>query len=65
MFKSQLKYILNDLDKHKRPKQQILAECIQTRLDRSLQSYYQDLMESYNYLCQRNALRLAKKLNRS
>lgn len=65
MFKHQLSSILKDLNKHKRNKSQLLEEAVQKRLDLSLQNYYRDILESYEFLSNRNALKLARKLNRS
>ena len=65
MFKQQLSIILKDLNKHKRNKSQLLEEAVQKRLDLSLQTYYRDILESYEFLSSRNALKLARKLNRS
>lgn len=64
-FKTNLKHILTELQYHKRDKQVILETAIQKRLDKSLQSYYQDLVESYEFLANCNSLRMAKRLNRS
>lgn len=65
MFKHQLSIILKDLNNHKRNKSQLLEEAVQKRLDLSLQTYYRDILESYEFLSSRNALKLARKLNRS
>lgn len=64
-FKTNLKHILTELQHYKRDKQVILETAIQKRLDKSLQSYYQDLVESYDFLVNCNSLRMAKRLNRS
>ena len=64
-FKTNLKHILTELQYHKRDKQVILETAIQKRLDKSLQSYYQDLVESYEFLANCNSLRMAKRLNRT
>ena len=42
--------MLSDIKKHQRDKDALLAEYVQIRLDKSLQTYYKELIDSYNVL---------------
>ena len=64
MLKDELNIILHDLDKHNRSKSQLLEHFVSARLDASLNVYYAEILESYEFLKSRNQLKLAKKINR-
>lgn len=50
MIEEVVKQMLEDVKKHNRTKDELLAYYIQTRLDKSIKTYYQQLLESYNFL---------------
>ena len=64
MLRDELNKILGDLNKHNRSKAQLLEYFVVTRLDASLNVYYDEILESYEFLKSRNQLKLAKKINR-
>ena len=64
MLKQELNIILNDLNKRNRSKSKMLEQFVSNRLDASLNTYYSELLESYEFLKSRNQLKLAKKINR-
>ena len=64
MLKDELNKILSDLNKHNRSKAQLLEYFVAARLDASLNTYYDEILESYEFLKSRNQLKLAKKINR-
>ena len=49
---------------HHEDKEKFLAECIQVRLNDSLQSYYKELLDSFNTLNCRNPYKIIKKLGK-
>lgn len=57
-----LRGMLNDLSNHHRGRKQLLIEYVNNRLDKSLKSYYNELMSTYEMLSRRNATRVLKKL---
>lgn len=57
-----LDYILEELQQHKRNKEELLALCIQERLNRSLQVYEKQLSYSLKYYKKANEIRILKKL---
>lgn len=50
-----LKDMLKDTNKHKRPKENLLEHFVSMRLDKSIQTYYKQLLESVDYLANREA----------
>ena len=50
MFKQELLSIRNDLNKHHRDKSKLLEYYINTRLNKTIDAYYSDIMDNYNYL---------------
>lgn len=50
-----LKDMLKDINKHKRPKENLLEYFVSMRLDKSIQIYYKQLLESVDYLANREA----------
>ncbi len=50
-----LKDMLKDINKHKRPKENLLEYFVSMRLDKSIQIYYKQLLESVDYLSNREA----------
>ncbi len=64
LFKEKLYYILSDLSKHKHSKSETFAIRVQERLDRSLESYSDELDKSLHYLTYRDTINVLKKMNR-
>lgn len=60
-----LNSMILDLKKHDRNKQELIEEYINSRLDKSLKSYYEDLMQTYNSITKRDAARVLKKAMQS
>lgn len=50
-----LKDMLKDINNHKRPKENLLEYFVSMRLDKSIQTYYKQLLESVDYLSNREA----------
>lgn len=57
-----LNYILEELQQHKRNKEELLAICIQQRLNKSLEVYEKQLSYSLKYYTKANEIRILKKL---
>lgn len=57
-----LNYILEELQQHKRNKEELLAICIQERLNKSLEVYEKQLSHSLKYYTKANEIRILKKL---
>ena len=57
-----LNYILGELQQHKRNKEELLAICIQERLNKSLEVYEKQLSYSLKYYTKANEIRILKKL---
>lgn len=64
MFKQELLSIRNDLNKHHRDKSKLLEYYINTRLNKTIDAYYSDIMDSYNYLNNRNEFNMIKRMSR-
>ena len=64
MFKQELLLIRNDLNKHHRDKSKLLEYYINTRLNKSIDAYYSDIMDNYNYLNNRNEFNMIKRMSR-
>lgn len=45
-----IKQMLKDLNKHKRPKEKLLSYFIEYRLNKSIQTYYKQLSNSVDHL---------------
>lgn len=57
-----LNHILEDLQKHKRNKEDLVALCIQERLNKSLEVYEKQLSYSLKYYTKADEIRILKKL---
>lgn len=57
-----LNYILAELQQHKRNKEELLAICIQERLNKSLEVYEKQLSYSLKYYTKANEIRILKRL---
>lgn len=64
MIIKQINELLDDLSKHHRPKGDVIYEAISKRLDKSLQTYNDDLNDSFKYLQNRKPDNLMRKLNK-
>lgn len=56
-----LRNMLNDLSSHHRDKSELLTHYVNSRLDKSLKNYYEELMQTYDYLTRRDAERVLKR----
>lgn len=57
-----LRHMLSDLDKHRRPRKELLSDYIQSRLDLSLKNYYEDLMKAYDAITRKDAAKIIKRV---
>ena len=64
MFEQELLSIRNDLNKHHRDKSKLLEYYINTRLNKTIDAYYSDIMDNYNYLNNRNEFNMIKRMSR-
>ena len=60
-----LQIILNDLNKYKREKSDLLAYYVEMRLNKSFQSYYDELTQSFKYSSRKDGYKVMKKLNKN
>lgn len=63
-FQNTLYYILEDLRKHKRSRNDSMEAYVSTRLEESLKSYEHNTSQSVDFLTARNSINVLKKLNR-
>ncbi len=59
-----LQNVLHDLSKHKRDKNTLLMTYVEERLNKSLQSYYEELTDSFDFLKYKNSQTVLDKMNR-
>ena len=64
MFEQELLLIRNDLNKHHRDKSKLLEYYINTRFNKTIDAYYSDIMDSYNYLNNRDEFNMIKRMSR-
>ncbi len=64
MFEQELLSIRNDLNKYHRDKSKLLEYYINTRLNKTIDAYYSDIMDSYNYLNNRDEFNMIKRMSR-
>ena len=64
MFKQELLSIRNDLNKYHSDKSKLLEYYINTRLNKTIDAYYSDIMDSYNYLNNRDEFNMIKRMSR-
>ena len=62
-FKDKLYNIREDLDSHKRDRDQSLSIMVEQRLQKSMESYNKDIANGIAYISRRSSLRVLKKLN--
>lgn len=58
----ELQKILNDLQKHKRPKSELMPIYIQERLEKSLAAYYNDVNMRLRYYKDKDGLKILQEL---
>lgn len=63
-MKDKLYNIIKELSFYKRNKNDLLAQYINERLNKSLQTYYKELIDSFDYLKYKDSSNILKKLNR-
>lgn len=64
VLEDNIKNMLADLKLHKRDKANLLEVFIEKRLNASLKAYYDEIMQSYNSLLNKDNLRAMKKIIR-
>ena len=64
MFRDKLYFILNDINKHKRPPDQLMEVCIAERLETALETYMNSLNSSAEYVTKQDSLNVLKKINK-
>ena len=64
LYKDKLYNILDELQCYKGSRIELLAQCVQERLDTALDAYKHALDSSCEYLAKKNELTVLKKLNR-
>ena len=64
MITRNIQSLLEDLCNHHRNREDIIYEAVSKRLDKSLQSYNDELEDSLKYLKNRKPDRLMRKLNK-
>lgn len=62
MFVDTIRSMLEDLEKHKRPKDSLTSFYVQARLTKSIQSYYSDLLKAQTSLEASNTKKVFKEL---
>lgn len=61
-FKAKLYNILEDLNKHKRSKNDMMQDCINSRLNNNFNNYKKELENSLHYINIQNELSVMKKM---
>lgn len=64
MTQSSIYQMLKDLGEHKRSKETLLKVFIENRLNKCLETYYDDITSSYESLKQKNEIHILRKLNK-
>ena len=62
MLKDRLDVMISELQEHKRAKSDLELYYVQKRLNLSLENYQEDLAAYFNYLKNRNLIKITKKL---
>lgn len=62
MTKDNLYDILEELNQYKRDKSQLIVFYINERLNKSLETYYKTMINSFNFVAKQNELKLMKSL---
>ena len=63
MFKDELEIIKKNLSEHHRNRKEVLIDCVNLKLNQSLQDYYKSMLRSQNVLANRNPIRTIKKMS--
>lgn len=64
MDSKMLLQMLEELASHHRNKKDLLPIYVNTRLDKSLKNYYEELLNIYDSLVRKDAAKVLKKMNR-
>lgn len=64
MIENNINNLLCELSKYHRSKSDIIYDCINNRLNKSLESYNSELNDSFEYLARRKPEKIMRKLNR-
>lgn len=64
MIENNINNLLYELSKHHRSKPDIIYDCINNRLNKSLESYSSELNDSFEYLARRKPEKIMRKLNK-
>ena len=63
-FKSKLYNIFEDLNNHKRNKNELFEQSVENRLNKALIEYDKSIAKSYNYLIYKNQIEILRKINK-
>lgn len=63
-MKNKLYNIIDELSKYERNKEELLTLYINERLNKSLQTYYKEITNSFNYLKYKDGKNVLNKINR-
>ena len=63
-FEEILNGIIKDLNAHKRDKAKLMEYYVNERLNKSLKTYYEEMDRISKYLADKDALNVARKLNK-
>lgn len=64
MNSKMLLHMLDDMSKHHRKRKDLLPEYVNARLDKSLKSYYEELISSYDALIRKDAAKVLRVMNK-
>lgn len=63
-MKEELCNIITELSKRHRNRNDVFYDCVEKRLQKSLNTYEKEITETYNFLTRRNEYRMMRKINR-
>lgn len=64
MFKNILLEIQEELNNHKRSRDDMFIDCVKERLNKSIQNYNEDLQKTLGFLSRQNELNVMNKANK-
>lgn len=59
-----LLHMLDDLNNHHRKRKELLPEYVNSRLDKSLKNYYEELISNYDALIRKDAAKVLRAMNK-
>ena len=59
-----LLHMLGDLNNHHRKRKELLPEYVNSRLDKSLKNYYEELISNYDALIRKDAAKVLRAMNK-